>query len=63
MKIHVDRELCEGNSVCVALAPALFDLDDDNMAVPLAENPEGEALAEAERAANGCPREAIVLDG
>lgn len=63
MKIRVDRELCEGNSVCVALAPALFDLDDDNMAVLLVENPAAEAMAEAERAANGCPREAIALDG
>ncbi|MFE1801625.1 ferredoxin [Streptomyces sp. NPDC059517] len=63
MKIRVDRELCEGNSVCVALAPALFDLDDDNMAVPMVENPAAEAMAEAERAANGCPREAIALDG
>lgn len=62
MKIRVDRERCEGNSVCVALAPALFDLDDDGIAVPRSEVPDEAELPSAERAVNGCPREAIFLD-
>lgn len=63
LKVRVDRERCEGNSVCVALAPGVFDLDDDGIAVPLTENPEGDDAAAAQRAVHGCPREAIFLDG
>lgn len=62
MKLRVDRSRCEGNSVCVALAPALLDLDDDGMAVPLSQEPDENHLPEAERAVNGCPREALFLD-
>lgn len=61
MRIHIDRGRCEGNSVCVALAPELFDLDDDAVAVPLNENPGEDARLSAERAVGGCPMEAISL--
>lgn len=63
MKIRIDRERCEGNSVCVALAPALFDLDDNGFAVALDENPSGDVIPGVERAVSCCPREAIFLDG
>ena len=33
MRVHVDRDRCEGNAVCVGIAPDLFDLDDDDYAV------------------------------
>ena len=33
MRVEVDRDRCEGNAVCVGIAPDLFDLDDDDYAV------------------------------
>ncbi len=34
MRVEVDRDRCEGNAVCVGIAPPdLFDLDEDDYAV------------------------------
>lgn len=49
MRVEVDRDRCEGNAVCVGIAPPdLFELDEDDYAVVKADPvPEGdEALAE-----------------
>ena len=35
MKVKVDRELCSGVSNCVAIAPTVFKLNDQNKAVVL----------------------------
>ena len=35
MRIVADLEKCEGHGVCVAQAPTLLDLDDDNIVVVL----------------------------
>lgn len=29
MKIIVDRQRCDGNGVCMGIAPEVFDVDDD----------------------------------
>jgi ferredoxin len=67
MRISIDRTLCEGNAVCEALAPMVFDLDDEDMArvLPDAVGPGGEVAEEhrllVERAVEGCPRLAISV--
>ncbi|WP_370501284.1 ferredoxin [Mycolicibacterium sp. jd] len=33
MDITIDRDRCEGHGQCVAVAPDLFDLDDEGIAV------------------------------
>ena len=33
MRVVVDRDRCEGNAICVGIAPDLFELDDDEFAV------------------------------
>ena len=33
MRVEVDRDRCEGNAVCMGIAPDLFDLDDEDYAV------------------------------
>lgn len=61
MRAAVDHELCEGHGRCYAVAPDLFDVDDDGyslvdeMAVP----PNREQ--DAREAAGACPRQAIKL--
>lgn len=55
----VDRALCVGNGVCVALAPAAFNLDQNMKAVVV--NPEGETESSLLAAAEACPTQAIYL--
>ncbi len=33
MRVKVDRDRCEGNAVCLGIAPDIFDLDDEDYAV------------------------------
>ncbi|MDT0200468.1 ferredoxin [Nocardioides sp. AE5] len=67
MKVVVDRTLCISNGLCVAIAPRVFDLDDQGSLVVMVE--EGvelpEQLAEEKRAlheaAASCPVGAIKI--
>ncbi|MGI9124486.1 MAG: ferredoxin [Mycobacterium sp.] len=60
MRVVVDRDRCEGNAICVGIAPDLFELDDDDY-VMVTKNPipaDQEALAE--QAIAECPRAALT---
>jgi len=60
MKVKVDRELCIGVSNCVAIAPTVFELDDENKAVVLdPDSVDEETLMEA---AESCPENAIIVE-
>jgi len=60
MKVKVDRELCIGVSNCVAIAPTVFKLDDQNKVVVLDPGSvDEETLMEA---AKSCPENAIILE-
>jgi ferredoxin len=60
MRVEVDRDRCEGNAVCVGIAPDLFDLDDEDYAVLKADPvPEGQEDL-AEQSVAECPRAAIL---
>lgn len=62
MKVLVNRELCEGNARCVAAAPSVFQLaDDEDKVVVLVEHPGEELRAQVERAIDLCPRQALAL--
>jgi len=60
MRVEVDRDRCEGNAVCVGIAPDLFELDEEDYVmvtkdpIPAAE----EALVE--QAIAECPRAALT---
>ena len=60
MKVKVDRELCIGVGNCVAIAPGVFKLDQQNKAVA-AEAPsvDEQTLWDA---AESCPEKAIILE-
>jgi ferredoxin len=63
MKIRVDPALCQGHNRCVALAPALFDIDDEGFASAAGDgtvSPERADLAEL--VVDNCPEQAITLD-
>ena len=60
MKVRVVRDLCIGVGNCVALAPTVFSLDEENKAVVLDSfSVDDDTLLEA---AESCPEEAIVVE-
>jgi ferredoxin len=60
LKIRVDRELCIGVSNCVAIAPTVFKLDDENKAVLL--DPSSVDEKTLMEAAESCPQDAIIVE-
>jgi ferredoxin len=63
MRIVFDREKCQGHGRCYALAPELFDADDEGYAVVLeAGDLSDEQVAQAQLAADNCPEYAITLE-
>lgn len=54
----VDREVCNGSAVCVALAPNVFELDDEGISI--VKDPKGADEETIQRAIDGCPVDAIT---
>jgi ferredoxin len=63
MKITVDPQLCAGHNRCTAVAPHLFDIDDEGYASAAGDGVVEDADREvAELARDNCPEQAIRLD-
>jgi ferredoxin len=62
MKLVVERLLCQGYASCEAIAPTLFQLDAENLAVVLKAPQTPEEVEQAQDAVRACPRHAIRLD-
>ncbi len=58
-KIIVDRNLCIGAASCIAVAPGVFELDEENKAVVY--NAEGADAETILLAAQSCPTRAILV--
>lgn len=61
MKIKVDFDLCESNALCEAMAPEVFELDDDDYLVVKTEETTDANIDDVKRAVAACPRAAITL--
>ncbi|MFA6908293.1 MAG: ferredoxin [Patescibacteria group bacterium] len=59
MKIEVNRDLCIGAASCIAVAPDLFELDEENKAI--IKNAKGTDDQTIIDAAKSCPTQAIIL--
>lgn len=60
MKVKVDRDLCIGVGNCIAFAPTVFALDEENKAIVLdPSSVDGDTLLEA---AESCPENAIIIE-
>jgi len=59
MLIHVDRNLCIGAAPCVAIANAVFELDDEGKAIVI--NAHGNDDETILLAAEACPVRAVYL--
>jgi ferredoxin len=62
VRVKVDRDRCEGNAVCLGIAPDIFDLDDEDYAVVKADPVPADQEALAEQAIVECPRAALVRE-
>ena len=60
MKVRIDRELCVGVGNCAAIAPTVFELDDENKAVVL--DPTSVNEQTILEAAESCPQDAIIVE-
>jgi len=63
MKVRVDVERCESNAMCLGLAPAVFDLDDNGLVVLLTDEVTDAATASQVRSAAAALPPSGDLDG
>jgi ferredoxin len=61
MRVVVDPELCETNSICMGLAPDVFEVQDDDTVTVLLENPPESMRQDVLNAVRLCPRQAISV--
>lgn len=59
MKVTVNHEVCEGHGKCVASAPEVFVLGDDELARVIVDEVPEELKAKVDKAIRLCPRQAI----
>ena len=62
MKIRVDWGRCEGNAVCVRVAPEAFRVDEDDKLHLIVTDVPAELEDKVKMAARRCPKRAIFLD-
>ena len=63
MRVVVDWDLCESNGLCMAAAPEVFELQDDDTLMILQETPDEALRAKVVDAVRACPKQAITLQG
>jgi ferredoxin len=61
MKVTVDPDLCEANALCVAAAPEVFDLVDDEVVDILLPEPPPEMESAVAEAVIACPKQALRI--
>jgi ferredoxin len=63
MRVVVNFDICESNALCVAEAPEVFEVNDDDILVVLDADPPPALRAKVEAAVHMCPKQAISLEG
>ena len=61
MRVVVDWDQCESNGLCMAAAPEVFQLQDDDTLLILAETPDESLRGKVTEAIRSCPKQAISL--
>ncbi len=62
MRVVVDYDLCESNALCMAAAPEVFEVRDDNFMYVLQENPPEELRPKVQEAVQRCPKHALKIE-
>ena len=61
MRVVVDYDLCESNAICMAVAPEVFEVDDDDNLNLLQEEPPEALRPKVEEAVRRCPKQALSI--
>lgn len=61
MRVVVDFDRCESNAVCMAIAPEVFEVRDDDFLYVLQEEPPEALRGKVEEAVRLCPKQAISV--
>ena len=61
MRVMVDYDKCESNAMCMAIAPEVFEVRDDDFLYVLDETPGEELRAKVEESVRRCPKQAISI--
>jgi ferredoxin len=59
--VVVDFDLCESNALCVAQAPEVFEVREDDLLYVLKEEPPEGLRSKVQAAALSCPKCAITI--
>lgn len=62
MKVTVDEDKCCGFAACLSIAPDMFDMDSQNVAFVLQNDPAADQFAAIRSAASACPTSAILIE-
>ncbi len=62
MKAKVNRDACIGCGACQAIAPKVFELDDEGLSQVIVEDIEKDDQDEAREASESCPTAAIEIE-
>jgi pimeloyl-ACP methyl ester carboxylesterase/ferredoxin len=60
-RVRIDPDRCQGHNRCRALAPEVFDVDDEGFGHPITEEISGSLLPAAKLAERNCPERAISV--
>ena len=60
-RVIVDYDLCESNAICMAIAPQVFEVRDDDFLYLLTETPGEDLRAKMVEAVQRCPKQAISI--
>jgi ferredoxin len=63
MRVVVDYDLCESNALCMAAAPEVFEVRDDDFLYVLQDEPAEDLRDKVEEAARRRPKQAITIEG
>lgn len=62
IKVHADREQCQGYANCIVAAPDVFDIDDDGIVVVLRDQIEDSERDHVDESVRSCPVAALRLE-
>ncbi len=62
MKAIVDRDACIGCGLCATISPEVFELDDEDIAVVIADTVPEDSEENTKEAVEACPTEAISIE-
>jgi ferredoxin len=61
-KVVVDFDVCESNAICMAVAPEVFEVRDDDFLYVLQDAPPDDLRPKVEQAVRQCPKQAIKIE-